>query len=406
MDIVIIGSGAAGLAALDEIRKLDRNSGITVVSKDPYPYMIPSLPYFVSGDIAEKDLQRYGDDYFSGMNAKTMFGTDALRVLPDRKKVALSNGAEIGYDRLLLATGSSPIKPNIPGIDKEGVCCLGSLDDANSLKKRAVNGKKAVVVGAGFVGLEGAIALRKLGLDVTVVELMDRIIPRMLDPDMAKIATKILTDRGIKFMFNAQVVEITGGGHVDGVRLKDSTIECDIVLLGLGVRPNTALAKSAGIECNRGILVDDFMKTNVDGMYAAGDIVEAPDFITRERKIIAIWSNAEEQGRVAASNMLGIERKYPGSDSVNISNLFDVPLSTVGYTASDATPPVEILKTEKDGFVRKVVLKDGIIIGVQTIGESRSTSLFLSLIRKRVDVTAYRDRLLEKKPTFEMPGKT
>jgi NAD(P)H-nitrite reductase large subunit len=396
MRLVVIGAGAAGLSALKAIREIDSSSEVTVVKKeDAPPYSLSSLPFNLAGEIKDENMSRFEDDYFQIMNANVVVGR-ANGILTDAKNVILDGGKEIPYDKLLIASGSSAIVPRINGLEKEGVHTMGSLSDTYELREAAKYADKIVVIGAGFVGLEAAIALKKLGKKIVVVEMLERVLPRMLDTDMAAIAQKMIESNGIEFRLGDQVKEVLGDKKATGVKLSKDEIKCDLVVVGIGVRPNIEIVKGTPIKTNMGIVVDDTMRTTVADVYAAGDIVETRDPLSGKTRIAAIWPNAIEQGRVAGRNMAGVEAHYPGPLSVNIINIFDVPVVALGLMASDVEG-AESIVVNRGGNARKLVIKDDKAIGVQSIGYVRNLGFLLGLINKGEKLGELRNRVLDER---------
>jgi len=396
MRLVIIGAGAAGLSALKAIREIDSSSEVTVVKKESVPpYSLSSLPFSLAGEIKDEKMSRFDDDYFQVMNANVVVGR-ANGILTDAKKVILDGGRKIGYDKLLIASGSSAIMPRIDGLEKDGVHTMGSLSDTFELREAAKYADRIVVIGAGFVGLEAAIALRKLGKEIVVVEMLERVLPRMLDTDMAAIAQKMLESNGIEIRLGDQVKEVLGDKKATGVKLGKGEIKCDLVVIGIGVRPNIEIVKGTPVKTNMGVVVDDTMQTTVADIYAAGDIVETLDPLLGKTRIAAIWPNAIEQGRVAGRNMAGAETHYPGPLSVNVINIFDVPVVALGLMSSDVEG-AESIVVNRGGNTRKLIIKDDKAIGVQSIGYVRNLGFLLVLINKGEKLGELRDRVLDER---------
>jgi len=394
MKFVIIGVGAAGISALQTIRSLDKESEITMVSKENVPpYSLSSLPFNLSGEIADKGMSRFDGGFFDAANAEVVVGR-VNGLDSDGKRVLFDGGSELRYDKLLIASGSSPIVPRITGLEKRGVHFMGSISDTWRLRDAALSANNIVVIGAGFVGLEAAIALNKLGKEVTVVEMLDRVLPRMLDPDMAAIVQKMLESHGIQIRLGDQVTEVLGKEHVAGVRLSKGGLECELVVLGIGVRPNIGFVKDSAVKTNIGIVVDDMMRTTAKDVHAAGDVVEAIDPLTGKPKIAAIWPNAIEQGRVAGRNMAGVETHYPGIESVNIINIFDVPVVALGLTSADVEG-AETIVAKREKTVRKLLVKDDVAVGLQSIGGVRNLGFVLGLINKRQKLGSLKNSLLD-----------
>jgi len=393
---VIIGAGAAGLSALQAIREVDSSSEVTVVKKENAPpYSLSSLPFNLAGDIRDEKMSRFSDSYFQDMNAGVVVGR-VYGILTDSKKVILEGGKEIHYDRLLIASGSSPIMPRIEGLDKEGVHTMGSLSETWKLREAAMSAKRVVVIGAGFVGLEAAIALRKLEKEIVVVEMLERVLPKMLDPDMAAIVQDMLEANMIQIRLGDEVKEVLGDKHATGVRLSESEIDCDLVVVGIGVRPNIGFLKGTAVKMNKGVIVDDRMQTTATDVYAAGDIVETFDMHTGTARTIAIWPNAIEQGRVAGRNMAGVETHYSGPQSVNIINVFDTPVVALGLMSSDVEG-AESLVVNRGGSTRKLIVKDDKAVGLQSIGYVRNLGFLSSLINKGQKLGPLKERILDER---------
>ncbi|UCD92561.1 MAG: NAD(P)/FAD-dependent oxidoreductase [Methanobacteriota archaeon] len=397
MHVVVIGTGGAGISAIQTMRELDKKCKITAISKEKFmPYSPCSLPYLIGGEIKKKNIFRVGKDFYERNKVKPLLGKTVSMIMPEEKSV-LVDGRKVKYDKLLVAAGSQPLRPPIPGIDLDGVFGLGNLGDAERILKWVKKGaRKAVVLGAGFIGVESAVALRRLGLEVLVVEMLESVLPKMLDEDMSLEVQKILEKEGIRFKLGKQVSEIIGNGTVKGVLSGKKRSSCDMVVLGIGVRPNTEFLKGSGIKTNYGILVDDHLRTSVKDIYAAGDIVEAEDKIRGSKMVNAIWPNAVEQGKIAGHNIVGVDREYEGLQSINILDVYGVPVLSMGMASFELkSPEVEKVKTNRS--VKKMVMKDGKIAGVQMIGAITNSGHLLSLVKRGIDVEEIRHHLLDER---------
>ncbi|MCK5291497.1 MAG: NAD(P)/FAD-dependent oxidoreductase [Thermoplasmata archaeon] len=395
MHVVIIGTGGAGISAIRTIRSVDEKCKITAVSQeDQMPYSPCSLPHLIGGDIEKKNIYRVEKDFFKKNNVRALLGTKVSKIIP-KDRTVLADGGKIKYDKLLIAAGSVPLRPPIPGIDTKGVFTLGNMADADEILKWVRKGaKKAIVLGAGFIGVECAIALRKLGLRVSVFEMLDWVLPKMLDEDTSQEVQNVLEKEGIEFHLGQQVSEITGNGKVNGVRAGKKNSLCDMVVLGIGVRPNTEFLKGSGIRVNHGVVVDEHMRTSVKDMYAAGDIVEADDKIRGTKRVNAIWPNAIEQGRIAGYNISGQEKEYDGVESLNILDVYGIPVLSMGMTSFELKD-FEIERSKTNRSFKKLLLKDGKIAGVQMVGAIRNSGYLLSLVKRGIEVDDIRDDLLE-----------
>ncbi|MFQ5885288.1 MAG: NAD(P)/FAD-dependent oxidoreductase, partial [Thermoplasmata archaeon] len=373
----------------------DKKCKITAISKEEYmPYSPCSLPYLIGGEIKKKNIFRVGKDFYERNRVRPLLGKTVTKILSKEKEV-LVDGRKVRYDKLLVAVGSQPLMPPIPGIDLDGVFGLGNLADAEHILGWIRKGaEEAVVLGAGFIGIESAIALRRLGLKVLVIEMLDSVLPKMLDEDMSLEVQRILEREGIRFQLGKQVSEIIGNGKVRGVVSGKKRSSCDMVVLGIGVRPNTEFLRGSGIKTNYGVLVDDYLRTSVKDIYAAGDIVEAEDRVRGAKRVNAIWPNAVEQGKVAGYNIAGVEKPYGGLESINILDVYGTPVLSIGM-ASFELNDFEVEKVKTNRSMKKLLIKDGKIAGVQMIGAIRNSGHILSLVRRGIEVEEIRHHLLD-----------
>jgi len=317
--------------------------------------------------------------------------------IDSKKKAVVADSEKINYDKLLVAAGSVPLKPPIPGIDTNGVFTLGNMADADKILKWVAKGaENAVVLGAGFIGVESAIALRKLGLKVSVFEMLDWLLPKMLDEDVSLEVQEILEKEGIKFYLGQQVSEIVGNKKVNGVVAGKKKTGCDMVVLGIGVRPNTEFLKGSRIKVNHGIVVDHRMRTSVKDIYAAGDIVEADDKLRGMKRVNAIWPNAIQQGRIAGYNIAGSEKEYDGVQSLNVLDVYGVPVLSMGMSSFELKG-FEVEESRTNRSFKKLLLKDGKVAGVQMVGSIRNSGHLLGLVKRGIEVDEIRDHLLDEK---------
>ena len=393
MRLVIIGSGAAGLSAVQTMIEHETAFDVILITKDTRFYALFSLPSFVAGEIEEKYLDRFDLIYFEDAGIKMKLDTSVTAVNPESSSVHLESGEDVPYDKLLIATGASAIKPPIKGLDKDGVVTLVNLRDSQIILARAKRKiKRAVVIGGGFVGIESATAINSLGAQVTIIEREDHLLPRMLDEDTAEIVKQLLQEQDIEIHTSASVNEVLGGKAVNGVQVGRKQLQCDLVVVAAGVRPNLDIIKGTQIKTNEGILVNEYMQTSVANVYAAGDIAEALDRATNELKINAIWPNAISQGRVAAQNMLGQQTMYQGSDALNLINIFETPVLSIGQTSKEIDT-CEVTRIHRNKVYRKLLLCDGKVMGYQAIGDLRNAGFILHAHRTGADITAVLDSL-------------
>ncbi|HBC94240.1 MAG TPA: hypothetical protein DCZ10_15430, partial [Pelotomaculum sp.] len=305
---------------------------------------------------------------------------------PEQKKVYLDGGSELAYDNLVIAAGGDPVMPPIKGIEKEGVFGCKVLADADALYTR--NGKAAVVVGSGLIGIEASEALKEKGFEVYLIELAGWIMPRTFDEYAAKKLEKGLTENGIHVLTNERLLSINGDSKIESVTTDKRSIKCDTVVFAIGVAPSTGLARQAGAEIGltRGIKVNERMMTSVRDIYACGDCAETTDAITGERVLIQLRHNALEQGKVIAKNCAGIPSVYPGAWSITRAHYFDTDSVSIGKTLTgiEEQTDVEVIEREFGNDYCRLILNKGRLAGAQAIGRFAKDMgiLFGSMWRK------------------------
>ena len=338
MRIVVIGSGTAGSNFALFARKLDRKAEIIVIGKEKTMQYSPcALPFVLSGKIPKlEDIIVFPNEFYEKQKIQMMLDAEAKEI--DRKrKVVITDKGEVPYDKLILATGSKAFVPPIKGVENDGVFTLKTMDDVKKIQAylEERKPKKAVVIGAGLIGLEGAVAFRELGLEVVVVELLEHLLPTMLDKDMASIVQSHLEEKGIEFKFGVAVSEILGN-PVEGVKIGEEEIKADIVLVATGVRANVDLARKAGLEVNRGIVVNEYLRTSDPDIYAIGDCAEVFDAVTGNRILSQLGTTAVRMAKVAAENVFGKDVKFRPVFNTAITELFDLEIGTFGITQERA----------------------------------------------------------------------
>ncbi|MBN2002086.1 MAG: NAD(P)/FAD-dependent oxidoreductase [Anaerolineae bacterium] len=400
---VIIGNSAAAVGAIEAIRRYDLDSPITVLSNEPHHvYSRPLISYLLGGLVDESRMNYRPHDFYDRFNVQTMLGVEVLRVEPQQKQLALQGGGTLGYDKLLIATGGKPFTPPMPGSNLEGIFTFTTWDDARRMahyiETRPV--KSALVLGGGLIGLKTAEALMARKIQVTMVELSDRILSATFDRTASKLAESLLRRENVEIRMGNTVEEIIGrNGYVDHAVLRDGErINCDMVVFAIGVRPNTGLIpQEAGIRIDRGICVDDRMRTTVDDVYGAGDCVETYDALTGTSRSIAIWPNAYRQGYVAGHGMAGVAMHYDAHLVMNSIEVCGVPTISVGLTDPPAGEPgYEVLERydRSAPTYKKLVMRDQCLVGAIFIGAIQRAGIYTGLIRDQVNVSAFQQHLL------------
>lgn len=397
---LIIGNSAGGIGAAEAIREVDRTGAITIVSDEPYPaYSRPLISeYLAHPGPVEKMLYRRAD-FYEKNDIQALLGEKVAQVIPEAHTVTLESGLTLAWQKLLLATGGTPIMLKMEGIQSKGVFTFNRLDDARAIdeflnqKRREV---RAVVIGGGLIGVSVTEALLKRRVEVTIVEMKDRILNTILDEEGSALEAKALAETGINIITGHTAEKINSylPGEVSGVTLDDGRVlPCEMVIVAIGVRPRLDITAESGIKVNRGIIVDRRMATSAPGVYACGDVAEAYDFVYGENRLTPIWPNAYEGGRTAGLNMSGHPAEYPGGTAMNAMKYFGINVVSAGMV----TPPDDSYETiikKNNGIYRKVIIKDGKLAGLVFAGDIEKSGIVYNLMKDGVDVSNFKKALV------------
>ncbi len=400
MKYVIIGNSAAAVGCITGIRKKDPSGEIISITYEKFGcYSKPMIADVLIGYPDDKLLYRKRD-FFSKNGVNLIEGEKVININREKRFVELESGGKIDYDKLLISTGATPFVPPIKGSDKEGVFTFTELSKAKELKKFIIDEKpqSAIVIGSGFIGLEVAYYLKKLNIDVTVVELLERPLGKALDERGSRIVQKIFEEKGIEFLFRNTVEEIIGENKVEAVRLKSGeTLNTQVVVVAIGVRPNIELAQKAGLKVNRGIDTDLSMRTSDSDIYAAGDCVENIDITDGEKRNLPLFPLAFEQGFVAGINMAGGNIKYLGGIPLNSLKFLEHPVLNAGIVEPpDSSFEVMVNdQFERRGFYRKAIIKDNRLVGFVAIGKIERVGILTGIIRQKLDISSFKNRLTD-----------
>lgn len=385
---LIVGNGVAGTTAAENIRKQDKEGKITIVTDEDFPfYWRLRLNEYLAGDLAEEALaakkaQWYGDQRID-LKLKTLIaGAD-----PNEKVVFTEDKQRLSYDSLLIATGSHSFIPPIKGSEKEGVFALRNIQDARGISVWAKDIEDVVLIGGGLLGLEAGNALLKLGKKVTVVEFFPRLLPRQLDVKGAQRLQEIMEKMGFSFRLGARTQEISGNDQVTGVFLEGGeSIPSNMVIISAGVRPNLELAEPLGLENDKGIKVDEYLRTNQTDIYAAGDVAEFRGMP------YGIWPAAMEQGQIAGTNMAGGNLVYKGTTMANSLKVVGVDLASAGNI--DAENEKESRVVTDDKVYKKIVMENNQIVGCIMLGDTKAFNKITKAMSEKKDISQVKDQIL------------
>ncbi|MDO8685626.1 MAG: FAD-dependent oxidoreductase [Clostridiales bacterium] len=407
---VIIGNSTAAIGAIEGIRKIDIKTPITVISDEPYhTYSRPLISYYLGGKTTEEKMKYRKPDFYEKSKVTILLDHKVITIDIPGKNLLLEDGQLIKYGKLLVATGSRPFIPPMEGLGKANIFNFIKLDDVKAIEKLAVKGSRAVVVGASFSGLKAVEALVKRGVDVTVIDIMNRIMPRVLDETASNMAEVILREHSVKVLLENTVCRILDDsvnyGNSDnnennektlatGVLLKDgTTIPCDFIILAIGVRCNISILEGTGLKTGRGVIVNNRMETNIDGIYAAGDVAEGFNMLEGKNMEIAIIPNAYYQGETAGINMAGGNASFDKGFIMNSMPLFDQPFISAGI--SEEAPGLDVIKKfkpEKKSY-KKFYIKDKALVGYLLVNDVDRAGIYTDLIRTKADISTYMDQL-------------
>jgi phenylglyoxylate dehydrogenase epsilon subunit len=395
---LVVGSSHAALEAVSAIRMHDPEGSLALVTRDSRPPYSPTvLPYVVSGRSAPDNVFLRAADYFAGQRVAYMADRALARLDPERNAATLSDGVEIAYDKLLLATGASPAIPPIPGIEQVPYHVLRTLDDALKLKAAVAASRRAVVLGGGLVGMHAAENLVKGGVEVTIVEMQPQVLGTYFDSVAASLIERAFIENGARLLTGRRVVRLSSDADGVVVHLDDGqAIEADLLLTATGVKPDMGYLAGSSVAHDEGILVDDYMRTNVANVWAAGDCAQARDFFGERPVMNAILPDAAEQGRIAGMAMAGDPgvKAYAGGVPLNTYNFFGRHAIAVGVGATPAGGEERVRRDDARGSYLRVVVNDGRLQGIFGVNAFFDGGVMRQLILRRIDISAALDRLV------------
>jgi len=377
---LIIGNGIGGLSAAREIRSHDKEGTVALISSEPYlTYYRLKLTEGIFKEFKMDELLVQDENWYRQKNIKTILRTTVEKIDVYNNVIYLDDGRKIGYEKLLIATGSRPFIPPIKGNHKEGVFALRTLEDLFKFKEFLKSCNTVSVIGGGLLGLEAAWSLKQLGKEVSVIEFAPYLLPRQLDIEIANELEEKLNSLGLSIYTNSQAEEILGQGRVNGVKLNGAReIPTDAILISSGIRPNMDLIKDTPIEYSKGVKVDRQMRTNVENVFAVGDVVEV------DGMVLGLWTAANEQGKIAGSNMVGIEKEYKQPKIFTTLDIGNVKVFSAGII-SDYDRIYEYKDSSK-GIHHKLFTKNGIINGVILFGDIKDRNKFNNAVLSQLPI--------------------
>jgi nitrite reductase (NADH) large subunit len=364
LKIIIIGNGAAGIAAAESARKADASAEIVILNSERYyHYSRPRVIEFLSGRISLEQITIKNSEFYEKNRIRLVLLVNVVKIDPAKKTVYMEGGIDEQYDKLIIAAGAYSFLPPVEGSDIEGVFTLRTVDDAKAVIEFAKGRKDAVLIGAGLLGIEAAISLNALGLKTTLVEVFDRLLPRQLDHECAGMLQKKLEAKGLSFLLPRQTASITKDGENLKLNFKDSTsISGGLVMFSAGIRCNLKIAEGTGLAMDKGIKVNNFMETDMQDIYACGDIAEYNGIV------YGIWPAAREQGTAAGTNAAGGKAEYKGNVMSTKLKVAGIEVGSLG--AIEGGPGIEVVTKKQDDNIKKAFIKDSRVIGIILLGDA------------------------------------
>ena len=377
---LIIGNGIGGLSAAREIRNHDKEGDITIISSEPYlTYYRPKLTEGIFKEFTVENVLVNDENWYREKNIRTFLRTIVEKIDIDNNVVYLDDSRNIGYEKLLIATGSRPFIPPIKGKYKEGVFALRTLEGLYQFKEFLKTCNTVSVIGGGLLGLEAAWSLKQLGKEVNVVEFAPYLLPRQLDMELANKLEERLNSLGLSIYTDSQVEEVLGDQKANGMKLNgDREIPTDAILISSGVRPNLDLVRDTTIEYHKGIKVDSHMRTNIENIFAVGDVVEV------DGMVLGLWTAANEQGKVAGANMAGLEMEYSRPRIFTKLEIGDIKVFSAGNINN--YDKIYEYKDSGKGIHHKIFSRDGIITGVILFGEIKDMNKFNKAVASKASI--------------------
>jgi NAD(P)H-nitrite reductase large subunit len=393
---VIAGNGVATIGCIEGIKSVDKDSKITVISKENYPtYCRPLISYYLEGKTNTQKMKYRDDDFYSKNNVTVIYKKEVTKIDKDNKIILLSDDEKIPYDELCVATGSSPFVPPFENLDSvKNKYTFLTLDDALKIEKAVNNDSKVLIVGAGLIGLKCAEGLKDRVKSITVCDLADRVLSSILDVEAADMVQKELEGNGISFMLSNSATKF----EKNIAYMKNGEeVEFDVLILAVGVRANISLIKDIGGEVGRGIKVNEQMQTSISHIYSAGDCTESLDISSGDFKPMALMPSAYMEGFCAGKNMAGEESKITDEIPMNSIGFFGYHIMTAGSYPSEESGG-KVIESKSEKSLKKLFLKDDKLVGFIILGDVAQTGIYTKLIREQISLKDVDFERLKNKP--------
>ncbi len=398
MQHVIIGAGPAGVIAAETLRKNDASCSIKLIGDETEPpYSRMALPYYLIDNIDEAGTYlRKTASHYADMDIE-LIRDRVASVDPNAHTLELESGATVKFDKLLIATGSHPIRPPIPGLDLPGVHSCWTLEDGRNIAQNASKGSDVILMGAGFIGCIILEALAERGVNLTVIEMEDRMVPRMMNQTAGNLIKQWCLDKGVNVLTSTRVesLEQDGTDRLSVQLDNGDRLGADVVISATGVRANIQFLQDSGIETDFGVLVNDRLQSSHPDVYAAGDVCQGRDFSTGEFNVQAIQPTAADHGRLAAMNMAGRDTRHQGSVNMNVLDTMGLISTSYGlWMGVEGGESVELVDAEKYRYI-SLQFQDDILVGAQALGLTNHVGVLRGLIQTKLKLGKWKDHLLQ-----------
>ncbi len=400
MKYVIIGYSTTAVNAIKAIREYDKESEIIVITEEDKLYSRPLISYYLAKKVSKDKLNFVEDDFDKKYNLTVRYSTYVETIDIKQKRVKTNDKRFINFDKLLITVGGTPIIPEIQGYKEniKGIFTFTKLQDVFKLQEYINKNKikHGVILGGGLIGIKCAEGLLANDISLKIIDIADRLLANTFDKDASSYIEKKLKENNSEFIPRDTIVKITSkNGVLSSVTLKSGKkINTKLLIIAVGVKPNLSIVKNTEIKVNRGIVVDEYMQTNIKDVFAAGDVAETKNLIADEKMVLAIWPAASLQGRIAGLNMVGKNVKYSGLFPMNSVEILGIPSISFGLTNVNNKEYEVLIKKTKD-YYKKIILKNDRVVGVIFVGKIERAGIYGLLIKQKINVSSFKNELLK-----------